>query len=213
MPFRTLRWCAGFSHIFITFAACNFSRMEIEKTPINGLLILHPKVFQDARGYFFESYNQQAWQEAGITETFVQDNQSCSQKGVVRGLHFQRPPYAQAKLVRVIQGAALDFAVDIRKGSPTYGQYHSVLLTADNFVQFFLPAGFAHGFAALEDNTVFAYKCSDFYNKASEGSIRFDDPDLHIDWQVSDPIISEKDLLGADFATFDSPFDYNLYQK
>ena len=180
--------------------------MQIITTPIPGLLILEPKVFHDDRGYFFESYNERTLAEAGIHEKWVQDNQSCSQKGVVRGLHFQRPPYAQAKLVRILNGSALDFAVDIRKGSPTYGQYFSVLLTADNFRQFYIPAGFAHGFAALEDNTLFAYKCSNFYNKESEGNIRYDDPDLHIDWQVEHPLTSPKDLTGNFLKDFDSPF-------
>lgn len=180
--------------------------MEVKKTEIEGLLILEPKVFQDERGYFFESFNEKVWQDAGVNENWVQDNQSCSQKGVVRGLHFQKPPFAQAKLVRILRGAAIDFAVDIRKGSPTYGKYCSVLLTADNFRQFYIPVGFAHGFSALEDDTLFAYKCSNFYNKASEGSIRFDDPDLNIDWQVENPITSEKDLNGAFLKDFDSPF-------
>lgn len=187
--------------------------MEYQTTPINGLIVVKPTVFKDARGYFYESFNERAFAEIGITEHFVQDNQSCSQKGVVRGLHFQKPPYAQAKLVRILQGAAIDFAVDIRKGSPTYGQYYSVLLTADNFVQFFIPAGFAHGFSALEDNTLFAYKCSNFYNKSSEGSIRFDDPTLNIDWKIENPLTSEKDLQGEFFKDFDSPFDYNIYKK
>lgn len=182
--------------------------MEVKKTEIEGLLILEPKVFQDERGYFFESFNERVWQEAGVNEHWLQDNQSCSQKGVVRGLHFQKPPFAQAKLVRILRGAAIDFAVDIRKGSPTYGKYCSVLLTADNFRQFYIPAGFAHGFSALEDDTLFAYKCSNFYNKASEGSIRFDDPDLNIDWQVENPLTSEKDLHGAFLKDFDSPFVY-----
>lgn len=180
--------------------------MEIIKTPIEGLLIIEPTVFKDDRGYFFESYNEQRFKELGINDNFVQDNQSCSQKNVVRGLHFQKPPYAQAKLVRVLHGAVIDFAVDIRKNSPTYGQYFSTLLTADNFRQFYIPAGFAHGFSALEDNTVFAYKCSNFYNKASEGCILFNDKDLNIDWQIECPITSEKDLLGEPFATFKSPF-------
>ena len=180
--------------------------MEIIKTPIEGLLIIEPTVFKDDRGYFFESYNEQRFKELGINDNFVQDNQSCSQKNVVRGLHFQKPPYAQAKLVRVLHGAVIDFAVDIRKNSPTYGQYFSTLLTADNFRQFYIPAGFAHGFSALEDNTVFAYKCSNFYNKASEGCILFNDKDLNIDWQTESPITSEKDLLGEPFATFKSPF-------
>ena len=183
--------------------------MNILETPIPGLLVIEPDVYKDTRGYFFESYNEKRLEGIGIQKRWVQDNQSCSQKGVVRGLHFQKPPFAQAKLVRILQGAALDFAVDIRKGSPTYGQYYSVLLTADNFRQFYIPEGFAHGFSALEDNTIFFYKCSNFYNKASEGSIRFDDPDLNIDWQVENPLTSEKDLTGPFFKDFDSPFLYS----
>lgn len=185
--------------------------MKITRTDINGLAVLQPDVFKDDRGYFFESFNERTLAEFGIREHWVQDNQSCSQKGVVRGLHFQKPPFAQAKLVRILQGAAIDFAVDIRHGSPTYGQYFSVLLTADNFTQFYIPAGFAHGFSALEDNTLFAYKCSNFYNKAAEGSIRFDDPDLHIDWQVENPLTSPKDLNGEAFRNFVSPFDYETF--
>ncbi len=187
--------------------------MQIQDTPINGLKVLKPDVFQDARGYFMESYNEKRFSEAGIVEHWVQDNQSCSQKGVVRGLHFQKPPFAQAKLVRVLHGAALDVALDIRKGSPTYGQWFSVLLTADNFLQFYIPAGFAHGFAALDDSTLFFYKCSAFYNKASEGNVRFDDPALGLDWQVQSPIISEKDMAGPFLKDFDSPFDYDQYRK
>lgn len=187
--------------------------MKIEKTPINGLYVLEPAVFQDRRGYFMESYNERTFHELGITERFVQDNQSCSQRGVVRGLHFQKPPFEQAKLVRVVRGAALDFAVDIRTGSPTYGQYYSVLLTAENFRQFFIPAGFAHGFSALRNNTVFAYKCSNFYSKTSEGSIKYNDPLLHIDWQAEYPLISDKDTVGEDFKDFVSPFDYKTYRK
>ena len=185
--------------------------MNVIKTAIDGVLIIEPRVFEDSRGYFFESFSQREFDEKvapilGHTVTFVQDNESKSSYGVMRGLHFQRPPYTQSKLVRCVKGAVLDVAVDIRKGSPTYGKYESVLLTADNFRQFYLPAGFAHGFAALEDNTVFAYKCSNFYNKASEGCILFNDKDLNIDWRVENPITSEKDLLGERFATFDSPF-------
>ncbi len=182
--------------------------MKTITTPIPGLLVIEPDVYKDPRGYFFESYNAKRLEEAGICENWVQDNQSCSQKGVVRGLHFQKPPFAQAKLVRILQGVAIDFALDIRKGSPTYGQYYSVLLTADNFRQFYIPAGFAHGFASLEDNTLFFYKCSNFYNKESEGSIRFDDPDLHIDWQVENPLTSEKDMMGPCLKDFDSPFQF-----
>ncbi|MDL2230972.1 dTDP-4-dehydrorhamnose 3,5-epimerase [Bacteroidales bacterium OttesenSCG-928-L19] len=180
--------------------------MELIKTPIAGLFILKPRIFFDERGYFFESYNLATFQQLGIHETFVQDNQSSSAKGVIRGLHFQKPPFAQAKLVRVIKGAALDVAVDIRKESPTYGQHHTILLSEENQLQFFIPAGFAHGFVALEDQTIFAYKCSSFYNKASEGTIRYDDPDLGIDWQIENPIINEKDLQALFFKDFNSMF-------
>lgn len=180
--------------------------MEIITTPIEGLLIIKPKVFHDARGYFFEDYNERNFFEAGIRDKFVQDNQSCSIKGVIRGLHFQCPPYAQSKLVRVIQGRALDVAVDIRKGSPTYGQHFSVELSAENFLQFYISTGFAHGFVALEDQTIFAYKCGEFYNKASEASIKFNDPDLNIDWKTDPSVVSDKDLVGVAFKDFDSPF-------
>ena len=180
--------------------------MELSKTPIEGLLILKPQIFKDNRGHFFESYNKNTFKTLGITENFVQDNQSLSQKGVIRGLHFQKPPFAQAKLVRVIKGAALDVAVDLRKGSSTYGQHFSVLLTGENNIQFFLPAGFAHGFAALENDTIFAYKCSNFYNKNSEGTIIYNDPILNINWQTDNPIVNEKDMEAASFVDFVSPF-------
>ncbi|MEG1555289.1 MAG: dTDP-4-dehydrorhamnose 3,5-epimerase [Bacteroidales bacterium] len=180
--------------------------MEIIKTPIEGLLVVKPAVYYDGRGYFFESYNEKRFKENGITDIFVQDNQSLSQQGVVRGLHFQCPPYEQAKLVRVIQGSVLDVAVDIRKKSPTYGKYFSIVLSADNFLQFYIPAGFAHGFVALEENTIFAYKCSQFYNKASEDSIRYDDPLLNIDWKIKASVISDKDLIGHYFKDFISKF-------
>lgn len=182
--------------------------MELIKTPIEGLIVVKPDVFHDERGYFFENYNEKRFKDTGITDNFVQDNQSFSKKGVIRGLHFQKPPYAQSKLVRVIKGRVLDVAVDIRKGSPTYGQHYAVELTGDNFLQFYIPTGFAHGFVALEDNTIFAYKCGAFYNKASEASIRFNDPNLNIDWKTDPSIISEKDLVGVDFKSFDSPFSF-----
>ena len=182
--------------------------MEFQTTPIEGLIVVQPIVYKDSRGYFFESYNAKRFKENGITDDFVQDNQSCSSKGVVRGLHFQMPPFAQSKLVRVISGAALDVAVDIRVGSPTYGKYFSVLLTGENQRQFYLPVGFAHGFAALEDNTVFAYKCGNFYNKESERSIIFNDPDIGVDWQTETLLISDKDKIGVPFREFQSPFYY-----
>lgn len=182
--------------------------MQIIHTPIEGLVILEPRIFHDTRGYFYESYNQQKMSELGIDTIFVQDNQSYSQKGVIRGLHFQRPPFAQAKLVRVIKGKVLDVAVDIRKGSPTYGQHYSVLLTGDNHRQFFIPEGFAHGFVALEDNSIFTYKCSQFYHKEAEMSIRYNDPILNIDWGLDEaPIMTEKDLCGVLFDQFNTPFE------
>ena len=180
--------------------------MKTEKTTIEGLLILKPSIFYDDRGSFFESYNQNRFKELGITEEFVQDNQSCSAKGVIRGLHFQKPPYAQAKLVRVVKGAVLDVAVDLRSNSFTYGQHVSVLLSEENQLQFFIPVGFAHGFIALEDDTLFCYKCSAFYHKDSESTIRFDDPTLNIDWGIKDFIVNEKDLVGEDFANFKTVF-------
>ncbi|MDR1112546.1 MAG: dTDP-4-dehydrorhamnose 3,5-epimerase [Bacteroidales bacterium] len=181
--------------------------MIIEETAIEGLLLITPDVFTDERGVFFESYNRQRWTEAGISDLFVQDNQSQSRKGVVRGLHFQKPPFAQSKLVRVLQGSVLDVAVDIRRNSPTYGQYISVLLSAGNYRQFFLPCGFAHGFVALEEDTLFAYKCSQFYCKEAEVAILYNDPLLKIDWGIDNPVVSEKDLQGIDFKNFISPFD------
>lgn len=182
--------------------------MEITPTPIKGLLEITPKVFGDDRGYFFEPYNKKAFTEAGIADDFVQDNQSLSNKGVLRGLHFQNPPYAQGKLVRVISGSVLDVAVDIRKGSPTYGQYHRVLLSGDNKKTFWVPAGFAHGFVTLEDNTIFSYKCTGLYNKESEGSILWNDADLNIDWGLENPILSEKDTISPTFAELDSNFTF-----
>ncbi|GAB4202233.1 MAG: dTDP-4-dehydrorhamnose 3,5-epimerase [Bacteroidia bacterium] len=180
--------------------------MKIIETSLTGLYIIEPKVFKDERGYFYESYNQKIFSDAGIKDVFVQDNQSLSQKNVVRGLHFQHPPFAQAKLVRVIKGAVLDVVVDIRKNSPTYGQTFSIELTEDNFLMLYIPVGFAHGFSTLADNTIFAYKCSAFYNKASEDTILWNDPDLNIQWNVKNPIISEKDKCGKRFKDFVSPF-------
>ncbi|TNE78631.1 MAG: dTDP-4-dehydrorhamnose 3,5-epimerase [Bacteroidetes bacterium] len=181
--------------------------MEIKHIPIDGPLVIQPKVFFDERGYFFESFNQAKFTEAGVQEVFVQDNQSMSQKGAVRGLHFQAPPHAQGKLVRVIQGAVYDVIVDIRKNSPTYGQHFGIELSASNFTTFWIPAGFAHGFSTLEDNTIFQYKCTDLYHKESEGGILWNDPDLNIDWKVANPILSEKDQLNTRFKDFQSPFN------
>ena len=160
--------------------------MEVKRTFIEGLLILQPKVFQDDRGYFYEPYNKKVLQTAGINEEFVQDNQSLSQKDVLRGLHFQNPPYAQSKLVRVIQGSVWDLVVDIRKKSPTYGQHFGIDLSSNNITIFYIAAGFAHGFATLEDNTVFLYKCSTFYNKESEDCILWNDKDLNIQWNITE---------------------------
>lgn len=182
--------------------------MEIIETPIPGLLEIHPRVFRDDRGYFVETFNAEKYAEIGIDPTFVQDNQSLSQKGVLRGLHFQQPPHAQGKLVRVISGRVLDVAVDIRVGSPTFGQHHSVVLDAEKMNQFWIPAGFAHGFLTLEDHTTFAYKCTDVYHPETEGSIRFNDPQLGIEWGIDEPLLSEKDRNAPLLAEFDSPFKY-----
>jgi dTDP-4-dehydrorhamnose 3,5-epimerase len=180
--------------------------MDIKSTPIEGLLIIEPQVFTDPRGYFYESYNKEKFVAAGINIEFVQDNQSLSQKGIVRGLHFQAPPFDQGKLVRVIQGAVLDVAVDIRKNSPTYGQNFSIELSAQNRTMFYIPPGFAHGFETLEDNTIFLYKCTDVYNKQSEGGLLWNDAELGIKWQSSDPLISEKDKILPLFKDLVSPF-------
>ncbi len=180
--------------------------MEIQRTFIDGLLIINPRVFNDGRGYFYESWNKQSFEQAGILSEFVQDNQSLSQPGVLRGLHFQNPPFAQAKLVRVINGAVLDVAVDIRKNSPTYGKHFSIELTAENKTMFYIPEGFAHGFVTLKEDTIFAYKCAGYYNKASEDTLLWNDPDLNIDWGITSPLLSEKDIAGKAFKSFESKF-------
>lgn len=169
--------------------------MNVIDTAIEGVKIIEPRVFNDSRGYFFESFSQREFDEKVAKVVFVQDNESKSTAGVVRGLHFQRPPYTQAKLVRVVKGKVLDVAVDIRKGSPTYGKYVAVELSEENKRQFFIPKGFAHGFAVLSDEAVFQYKCDEFYAPESEGAIAWDDPDIGIDWKVpqEDRILSEKD--------------------
>lgn len=169
--------------------------MNTIETKIPGVVIIEPKVFEDARGYFCETYNEARYNDAGITARFVQDNESFSMKGVVRGLHWQAAPHTQAKLVRVIRGAVWDVAVDIRKGSPTYGRHVSVVLSAENKRQFFIPRGFAHGFIVLEDNTLFSYKCDNLYAPAADRGMRFDDPALGIEWPKLDiPLtLSEKD--------------------
>lgn len=178
--------------------------MDFSKTPIEGLIVITPKVFADNRGYFFESYNKRAWAEAGITADFVQDNESFSSQNTLRGLHFQKPPFAQAKLVRVLEGAVWDVAVDLRKNSPTFGQWFGVELSAENKKQFFIPRGFAHGFSVLTETAKFAYKCDNFYNKESEGAVRFDDPNLGIDWKInlSKAVLSDKDLKNPSFAAY-----------
>ncbi len=182
--------------------------MKIERLKLEGLLILEPRVFADERGYFFESFNQSVFNDlVGEEIIFCQDNESLSHKNVLRGLHFQKAPYAQGKLVRVTKGSVLDIAVDIRKDSVTYGQYQSVLLSAENKRQFWIPQGFAHGFISLEDHTIFNYKCTNFYDKASEGGLNWNDADLKIDWGgIDHPILSEKDKVETQFAHFKSPF-------
>ena len=183
--------------------------MNIIKTDIEGVLIVEPRIFGDARGYFFESYNVRDFREqTGIDVTFIQDNESCSSYGVVRGLHFQKPPYAQAKLVRVVEGTVLDVAVDIRKGSATYGQHVAVELSADNKRQLFLPKGMAHGFAVLSERAVFQYKCEEYYHPEAEGAIAWDDPTLAIDWQIEldKVLLSDKDRRHPSFNDFVTPF-------
>lgn len=180
--------------------------MELIKTHLEGLWLIQPKIYEDDRGYFYESYNKTLFDKQLPPVNFLQDNQSFSQKNVIRGLHFQNPPYAQVKLIRVIKGAVLDVAVDIRKHSPTYGKHVAIELNEQNKTMVWIPEGFAHGFATLQDNTIFLYKCSNVYNKESENCISWNDPVLQIDWKISKPIISEKDKLGVAFKAFDSLF-------
>ena len=186
--------------------------MEVIKTKIDGVVIIEPKVFQDARGYFFESFSQREFEAKVCQINFVQDNESMSSYGVMRGLHFQRPPFAQSKLVRCVKGRVLDVAVDIRKGSPTYGQHVAVELSEDNHRQFFVPRGFAHGFVVLSETAVFQYKCDNFYAPEADGGINIKDDALGIDWQIpmEKAILSEKDLKHISLKDFDSPFDYNV---
>lgn len=179
--------------------------MLIENTPIKDLMLITPNIFGDERGYFMETYNKKRLEKA-IKVAFVQDNESLSQKGVLRGLHFQKPPFTQAKLIRVIFGSILDVAVDIRKDSETYGQHFKHILSSENRKQLYIPAGFAHGFLCLEDNTIVNYKCSEFYNKNSEASLLWNDVELNIDWGMKDPILAEKDKLAEKFSTFENPF-------
>ena len=185
--------------------------MEVIKTEIEGVVIIEPRIFHDERGYFYESFSQREFEEKVCKTVFVQDNQSKSSYGVLRGLHFQKAPYSQSKLVRCIKGRVLDVAVDIRKGSPTFGKYVAVELSEDNHRQFFVPRGFAHGFAVLSDEAVFQYKCDNYYNKESEGSIAWNDESLSIDWKIDmdKVILSEKDKNSKPLAQADYLFDYN----
>ena len=186
--------------------------MEVIKTDIEGVVIIKPRIFTDARGYFFESYSKREFDEKVRHVDFVQDNESCSSRGVMRGLHFQRPPFTQSKLVRCVRGRVLDVAVDIRKGSPTYGRHVVVELSEDNHLQFFVPRGFAHGFAVLSDTAVFQYKCDNYYHPEADGGIAITDASLGIDWRI-DPgqaILSEKDTRHPLMKDFDSPFDINI---
>ena len=182
--------------------------MNVIKTKIDGVVIIEPRIFEDARGYLFESFSQREFDEKVAHIRFVQDNESKSAYGVLRGLHFQKPPYAQSKLVRCIRGRVLDVAVDIRKGSPTYGQWVSCELTEDNHRQFFIPQGFAHGFSVLSDVAVFQYKCDNFYHPEAEGAIAWNDPQLTIDWQLptKDVQLSEKDKRHGWLESLNSPF-------
>lgn len=184
--------------------------MNIIETPIKGLLIIEPRIFEDSRGYFFESFSQREFDEKIGPITFVQDNESKSSYGVMRGLHFQRPPYTQSKLVRCVRGSVLDVAVDIRKGSPTYGQHVSVELSEENHRQFFISKGFAHGFVVLSESAVFQYKCDEFYHPEADDGISILDKSLGIDWQIptDKAILSEKDTKHCLFKDFDSPFIY-----
>ena len=179
--------------------------MIIEHTPIQDLLLLTPKLFRDERGYFMESYNKKKL-EMVIREDFVQDNESMSKKGVLRGLHLQLPPHTQSKLIRVIRGSILDVAVDLRRTSPTYGKHFKHILSGENKKQLYIPGGFAHGFLCLEDDTILNYKCSAYYNAESETSILWNDSTLGIDWGIEDPILTDKDRDAKNFTTFDSPF-------
>lgn len=186
--------------------------MEVIKTDIDGVVILRPRIFSDSRGYFFESFSQREFNEKVRPVQFVQDNESMSVSGVMRGLHFQRPPYSQGKLVRCVSGSVLDVAVDIRKGSPTYGRHVAVELSADNHLQLFIPRGFAHGFSVLSETAVFQYKCDNYYHPEADDGISILDSSLNIDWHVAPEkaILSEKDTCHCLLKDFDSPFDINI---
>ena len=191
--------------------------MEVIKTLIEGVVIIEPRLFKDGRGYFFESFNQREFEEKVCKTTFVQDNESKSSYGVIRGLHFQKPPFAQSKLVRVVKGAVLDVAVDIRKGSPTFGQHVAVELTEDNHRQFFIPRGFAHGFSVLSEEVIFQYKCDNFYAPQADGGISIKDDSLGIDWciPIENALLSEKDTRCNLLKDIDNPFEIevDLYTK
>ena len=181
--------------------------MKIETTHIEGLLVITPTIFKDDRGYFFESFNNRTFKNhTSSLIDFVQDNQSKSEKNVLRGLHFQNPPFDQGKLVRVIEGSVLDIAVDIRKNSSTYGQHFKIILDTQKHQILWIPSGFAHGFVSLEDDTIFSYKCTNYYHKDSEGCILYNDSAIAIDWEVQNPILSKKDKIGENFSTFVSQF-------
>ena len=184
--------------------------MDIIKTAIDGVVIIEPRLFKDERGYFFESFSQKEFEEKVCKTVFVQDNESKSSYGVLRGLHFQKPPFAQSKLVRVVRGAVLDVAVEIRKGSPTFGKHVAVELTAENHRQFFIPRGFAHGFSVLSQEVVFQYKCDNYYAPQSEGALAWDDPDLGIDWRIpaAEIVLSKKDKAHPRLKDADGVFDY-----
>ena len=186
--------------------------MEVIKTPIEGLFIIEPRVFKDQRGYFFESFSQREFEEKIGPINFVQDNESMSKRGVVRGLHFQRPPYTQTKLVRCVRGAVLDVSVDIRVGSPTYGQHVAVELTEENHRQFLISKGFAHGFAVLSEEAVFQYKCDEFYHPEADDGLSIVDKNLGIDWRIpiEKALLSEKDTKHAYLKEFESPFYFNV---
>jgi dTDP-4-dehydrorhamnose 3,5-epimerase len=180
--------------------------MQIIKDAIEGLITIHPSVFSDERGYFLESFNENDFNQFVFEIKFVQDNESRSMKNVLRGLHFQNPPHAQGKLVRVIKGSVLDVVVDLRKNSKTYGQHKKIVLSEKEKNQFYIPPGFAHGFCSLEDETIFSYKCTEYYHPEAESCILWNDESLNIDWEVNDPILSKKDMNGISFNDFISPF-------
>jgi len=180
--------------------------LEFKNTHIEGLTVIEPRVFGDQRGYFFESYSKPLFEAAGLNLDFVQDNQSLSNRGVLRGLHFQKPPHDQGKLVRVITGSVQDTVVDIRKNSKTYGQHLSIILSAENKTMLWIPPGFAHGFCTLEDQTIFSYKCTDVYHPESEGGLMYNDPSLDIEWELDDVQLSDKDKHYKSFKEFETPF-------